>query len=365
MGRFPEVVPDNHSDNDDGDDVENLKKTSSSDDEDDKPPHDSFSVLFHLSHAAHLHNAPACLALARVHAGLTTHVSALLDSCLVPLDFEAAKDLLRRAMEASGPSSDNSGADEDDATRAILQVPMTPRVAAGCLLFQILQDERSARMYLTIDEDDYEDTAGDNTSAAAKESADMKQAESRNLIQVAEDTLNYYDLMEKQNAEAQKVKDSLTRTGGIAGAGSSLKEGDRVEGNYFMEGTFYPGTVTEVSQNGDGEDMITVCYDDDGSSETLGKGHVRLLIPPTATQTNLGGPLSDDEAFGGGAGDDQDDKIPMLRYELFAELANLKLEIGDKAAASEYYQQAAEGAMEDNKMKTATEWSLKAAELQD
>ena len=40
-------------------------------------------------------------------------------------------------------------------------------------------------------------------------------------------------------------------------------------------------------------------------------------------------------------------------------------EIGDKEMASNYYQLAAEGGIQDNKMKTAAEWSLKAAELQD
>ena len=34
-------------------------------------------------------------------------------------------------------------------------------------------------------------------------------------------------------------------------------------------------------------------YDDDGSTENLTKENVRLIIPPNATQTALGGPLSD------------------------------------------------------------------------
>lgn len=47
-----------------------------------------------------------------------------------------------------------------------------------------------------------------------------------------------------------------------------------------------------------------------------------------------------------------------------AELATLKEKAGDHATASRLYEQAADGAMEDGKMKTATQWSLKAAELQ-
>merc|ERR1712194_471159 len=121
-----------------------------------------------------------------------------------------------------------------------------------------------------------------------------------------------------------------------------------------MEGTYYPGTVLEVTtkENADGEPQfwITVQYDDDGSSESLPRDHVQMLIPPTATQTAMGGPLSDEEAFGG-AGDEQDDEIAIKAYELMSELAELKIEAGDKAAASEYYQEAADGAMGDGKMK--------------
>ena len=81
MGRFPEIVPEPPA----GSDAE-------------KPSHDSFSVLFHLSHAASFRNAPACLSLGQVHAGLLvlgSHVSELLINPLVTLDFDAAKDLLQ------------------------------------------------------------------------------------------------------------------------------------------------------------------------------------------------------------------------------------------------------------------------------
>lgn len=123
-----------------------------------------------------------------------------------------------------------------------------------------------------------------------------------------------------------------------------------------MEGSFYPGCVESVSDDGS---QITVVYDDDGSKETLTKGHVRLIIPPTATQTDLGGPLSDEEAFG----DNGDEKISIEVYQLKAELAQLIADSGDKVRASGLYEEASSEAMEAGKMKTATEFSLKASEL--
>lgn len=339
MGRFPEIVPDLDGN---GIDSEN-------------PPHCAFSVLFHLSYAASLRSAPACLSLGRVHAGLGTHVSELLVNPMVPLDFEAAKDLLRRAMEASGSKSQIGGKD------GVLSTPIGPRVASGCLLFQILQDERHAGMYSTIDEDeDGEEGKQTNTGSSSGSLTE--------LMTVAQDTLKLFGSLEEQQNEAEKVKESLIRTGMVAGTGNLLHAGDRVEGDYFMEGTYYVGTVLEVSatESNDGEAkvLITVQYDDDGSSEALPRDHVRLLIPPTATQTTLGGPLSDEEAFGG-SGDDGDDTIHIKPYDLMAELASLKEETGDKGAAAHYYQEAAERAVQDNKMKLGTDWSLKAAELLD
>ena len=141
--------------------------------------------------------------------------------------------------------------------------------------------------------------------------------------------------------------------------------GDRVEANYCLEGTYYPGKVVQVDgdepDGGGQQAMITVEYDDDGSSESLPSEHVRLLIPPTATQTTLGGPLSDEDAFG--SNEDGDDKFLVPIFELQAELAQLKGEFGDVASASALYEQAADGAMSEGKMKTATQWSLKASEL--
>lgn len=230
--RFPDVVPANH-----GNDPENG------------PSHDAFSVLFHLSHAAALQNAPACLAIARLHAGLGTTISGLLDS-IVSTDFDAAKHLLRRAMTSP-------------------QRPTRPKAAAGCLLYQLLHDEASLQV-------------GATSSATV-------------TMQVIEDTL---ELLEETEKEANDVKAHGSRLE----RGSRLHKGDKVEANYGMEGTYYSGVVMEVSEEGE---TITVKYDDDGSEENLSKENVRPLIPPTATQTTMGGPLSDEEAFGSDHGDDK------------------------------------------------------------
>jgi elongation factor 2 kinase len=286
--RFPDVVPEA-----DGDDPEN------------RASHDAFSVLFHLSHAASLQNAPACLAIARVHAGLETKVSGLLES-IVTTDFEAAKHLLRRAMTSP-------------------QQPTKPKAAAGCLLYQFLHDEASL------------ETNGSSSATV--------------MMQVIEDTL---ELMEQAEKEANDVKDHESRLG----RGTGLHKGDGVEANYAMEGTYYSAIIVEVSE----DEMITVKWDDDGSEETFSKEHVRPLIPPTATQTTVGGPLSDEEAFGSENGDD---RFMLSVYVLKAELAELKEKAGDFATASRLYEEAADGAMNDGQMKNATKWSLKAAELQE
>jgi len=295
------------------------------------------------------------LSLGRVHAGLGTHVSELVANPLVPLNFEAAKILLRRAMmEATGDGEQNNAHDK-------LATPLAPKVAAGCLLFQILQDERHSEQYLIIDEDEQEEPATEDKQAVNKGDGGLTE-----LITAAQDTLKLFELMEKQQTEAEKVRKSLARAGMVAGTGNLLQVGDRVEGDYFMEGSYYPGTVLEVSakvkENGEEQAMVTVLYDDDGSSETLPRDHVRLLIPPTATQTTMGGPLSDDDAFGV-SGDESDDEIPIKSYELMSELASLLVEVGDKQSASLYLQEAAGQAVQDNKMKLGTEWSLRAAEL--
>jgi elongation factor 2 kinase len=286
--RFPDVVPEHN-----GDDLEN------------RPSHDAFSVLFHLSHAASLQNAPASLAIARVHAGLETTVSGLLKS-IVLTDFDAAKHLLRRAMTSP-------------------QRPTKPKAAAGCLLYQFLHDEASLET--------------DGSSSATV------------IMQVIEDTLKLIEETEKEANDVKVHESSL-------GRGSGFHKGDQVEANYAMEGTYYSGIVVEVSE----DETITVKWDDDGSEQTFSKEHVRPLIPPTATQTTVGGPLSDEEAFGSENGDD---KFLLDKFLLQAELAELKEKAGDFATASRLYEEAADGAMTDGQMKNATKWSLKAAELQE
>ncbi len=81
---------------------------------------------------------------------------------------------------------------------------------------------------------------------------------------------------------------------------------------------------------------------------------------PTATQTALGGPLSDEEAGFGVFGDEI---VTIESYKLKADLAELKEKAGDTARASELYDEAAQDAMAANMMKLATELSLKAAEF--
>ncbi|GAX25257.1 elongation factor 2 kinase [Fistulifera solaris] len=288
MGRFPETVPDYH-----GDAVDD---------------HDVASVVFHLSYAAALHNAPACLALARVQANLESSVSNLLSS-IIPVDFEGAKELLRRAMNSP-------------------YTPSSPKAAAGCLLIQILRDE---------------------SSLIGEQSCSDEMME-----QILADTVNLINSATEEKDEATRHKTRSLRLS----TQPTFNTGDRVEGNYSLEGTYYSGTVQSVADDGN---SITVCYDDDGSLETLGKNHVRLLIPPTATQTTLGGPLSDEEAFGGEGEDD--DKFAIETYDLLADLAQVKERLGKVDEASRLYALAADEAVNAGKMKVASEWSLKAAEL--
>lgn len=81
---------------------------------------------------------------------------------------------------------------------------------------------------------------------------------------------------------------------------------------------------------------------------------------PTATQTDLGGPLTDEEA---GFGVGNDEIVSIESYRLRADLAKLKEKAGDNLKASKLYEEAAHEAMEAKMMKLATEMSLKAAEL--
>lgn len=84
------------------------------------------------------------------------------------------------------------------------------------------------------------------------------------------------------------------------------------------------------------------------------------LKRPTATQTALGGPLSDEEA---GFGVGSDEIVTINSYQLKADLAKLKEKAGDTSKAAKLYEEASFEAMEAKMMKLATELSLKAAEL--
>ena len=197
----------------------------------------------------------------------------------------------------------------------------------------------------------------------------MTETAETEIVQVLEDTLQLLDEVEQEERQVQEHRSRVLERvgGGGGGGGCGFHPGDRVEADYALEGTFYPAVVVEsVSSDGengdgDGDCRITVCYDDDGSSETLPRNRVRPSIPPTATQTSLGGPLSDEDAFGGT--EHGDDSYLLTKYELQYDLAQLKEKAGDLQAASALYEEAADGAMAAGKMKTATQWSLKAAEI--
>lgn len=287
MDRFPEIVPDAH-----GDDVLRLEN---------KPSHDIFSVIFHLCHAASLYNVPACLSLARARVGLDTFVSPLLKTN-VSIDFESSKEFCRRAMASE---------------RSIA----APKVAAGCLLYQIIEDEG---------------TAGDVEK-----------------INILEETLK---MMKLTVEEARIMKEHANKQS--RGKAEGFHVGDRVEGNYFMEGSFYPGVVVEVSKDGN---SLAIKYDDDGSTETLSNENVRSLEPASEILAAQTGCLSDEEALGTVNTDEQ---CMFEEYDLMAKLAELKAQTGECAGAAALFQEAADLAMNAGKMKTANSWSMRAAELE-
>mmetsp|Transcript_17800 Transcript_17800/g.20547 ORF Transcript_17800/g.20547 Transcript_17800/m.20547 type:complete len:764 (-) Transcript_17800:425-2716(-) len=300
LGRFPETVPNNDSH--------------------DAPSHDVFSVLFHLCQAASLRCVPACLALGRTLAGLGTCVSPLLDT-FVPVDFEAAKELLKRAVDSEYP-------------------PNLPKAAANCILYQIYIDENSIAREETNHGDENEHFTKEHTSVS-----DLV------LINLLEDILDLISASEDER-QTNKIYNERTATGQY-----TFQVGDKVEGNYSLEGNYYPGIIDSILENGD---VLNVEYDDDGSVEYLSRDNVRMLIPPTATQHDLGGPLTDEEA---GFGECTDEVIAMESYQLKADLAKLIAKSGDKVKSANLYEEAAHGAMEAGKMKTATQWSLIASGL--
>eukprot|EP00956_Cyclotella_meneghiniana_P017644 scaffold28932_cov72-Cyclotella_meneghiniana.AAC.3 len=287
MDRFPEVV---HT-------------TPNQSSIEDRPSHDVFSVVFHLSHAASLYNVPACLSLARARVGLDSCVSPLLNNT-VPVDFESSKELCMRAMRA---------------TRA----PAASKVAAGCLLFQILEDEENSG----------EGVIGDTEK-----------------IRVLEDTLLLIDTSRK---ESELMKEHAAKQS--RGKAAGFKCGDKVEANYFMEGTFYPGVIIEVNEDGSN---VVVQYEDDGSSEELTVENVRSMEPSSELSN---GPLSDEEALGQ---INHDEECLFEEFELMAKLAPLLEKIGRRTDAIELFHNAAEIAMNCGKMKTANDLSMHAAELE-
>jgi elongation factor 2 kinase len=362
MDRFPEIVPPSSkkiSSAGSSKSNENGSTDGSSDDNDESdevPSHDAFSVLFHLSYAAAFKNAPACLAIARVQAGLSSSVSNLLHeaSTGVTIDFEAAKTLLRRAVSLTN------------------EPPHKPKVAAGCLLLQILQDELHVQenAHVNVNEGEEDDVDASKTSWEDDETHSKKNSSTTSeaeLLQVLEDTLDLYEDLTEEQTLLQQHKSTMERhtlRDGSAGT-STIHVGDRVRANYCQEGTYYPGTVEAVDENDEKTKIIiSVRYDDDDSSERLPFDKVRPLVPPTATQTSLGGPISDAETFGDGDADDGDDSFLLPVYEVQHELGRLKEKAGDTAAASALYEEASEGAMANHRMKVACEWSVKAAELQ-
>jgi len=281
----------------------------------DDPTHDAFAVLFHLSYAAALRCAPACLAIARVQAGLDTVVSNLI-TAIVPVNFEAAKVLLQRTMESISASS-------------------KPKAAAGCLLLQIYNDE---------------------------EKLSDEQGSLNNMVkaQIITETLQLMEDVDEELREKDRYASahfsSNSQSGGL---NNDVFVGDRVEANYNMEGAYYPGVVIDRF---DDECSVQVRYDDDESTEKVKREDMRLIVASNATETNLGGPLSDNEIFGGNG--ETDDKMLLQAYDLKAELAHLKEKTGDLTTASRLYGEAAEGAIADGKMNAATEWSLKAENLE-
>jgi hypothetical protein len=175
------------------------------------------------------------------------------------------------------------------------------------------------------------------------------------MMQLLEETLQLLDDVQAEESIVTQHRVTVER-------GSGLHAGDRVEADYSLEGSYYAAVVVETATDEHGSMQVTVRYDDDGTSETLPSDHVRQWIPPTATQTSLGGPLSDEAAFGSDRCSD-DSFVVAKYYELEFDLAKLKEAAGDLASASALYESAADGAMTDVKMKTVTTWSLKAAAL--
>jgi elongation factor 2 kinase len=161
LGRFPKIVVRHPSENENTG-IEEFQSSSTDGnitcEAGSVPNHDVYTVLFHLSHGSSLQNVASCLALGRVQAGLTSQVSDLLPS-MIPVDFDSAKVLFRRAIASPFCS------------------PSQPKIAAGCFLYQILKDE-----YALI------------CCSKETENIDVRKTRSKNeMLQVLEKTLQYLD----------------------------------------------------------------------------------------------------------------------------------------------------------------------------
>jgi hypothetical protein len=101
-----------------------------------------------------------------------------------------------------------------------------------------------------------------------------------------------------------------------------------------MEGTYYPAVIMEIYYI-DEIKWYSVKYDDDDSYENVSHDNIRSILLPTVTQTALGGPLTDQEAFN----------------------------MTGLVSAVKYYDLASEEAMAAGKMKLASKWSCQSLEL--
>lgn len=220
----------------------------------------------------------------------------------VPIDFESSKDYCKRAM-----ASKNSTA--------------APKVAAGCLLYQIIEDEG---------------TAGDVEK-----------------IHILEETLELMKLtIEEQNAMKEHANKQPR------GKADGFCAGDKVEGNYCMEGTFYSGVVVSVNEDGN---SVVIQYDDDGSTETLSNENVRSLEPAPEILAAHTARLSDEQALGS---HNTDEDFLLTDFDLMAKLAELKAKAGNVSEGAALFLEAADLAMSAGKMQAANTWSQRAAELE-
>mmetsp|Transcript_35705 Transcript_35705/g.62664 ORF Transcript_35705/g.62664 Transcript_35705/m.62664 type:complete len:213 (-) Transcript_35705:1071-1709(-) len=200
-----------------------------------------------------------------------------------------------------------------------------PKVAAGCLLYQIIEDELGLGLALT--------------SAAG----DVEK------VQILEDTLSLMKLSSEEDKIMKEHAEKESR-----GKADGFHVCDRVNGNYFMEGTFYPGFIVEVSEDGN---SVVIQYDDDGSRETLSNENVRSLEPASEILAAQSVRLTDEEALGTV---NTDEHCLFEDYDLMAKLAELKEKTGESSDAAALFQEAADLAMNAGKMKTANNWSMRA-----